>query len=160
MRRKDREVTDFDKILQVIDSCDCFRLGLIDEDDLPYIVPLNFAYEVIDGVVTLYFHGSKAGKKAEILNTAPKVSFEMDCRHELLDGGDKASSYSYFYECVMGKGQVEALDTYEDKVRAFKLIMKKYAHRDDFDFPKLMMKAVAVYKVTVTKLSCKVHAKP
>ena len=71
MRRKDREVTDFDKILQVIDSCDCFRLGLIDEDNLPYIVPLNFAYEVIDGVVTLYFHGSKAGKKAEILKTAP-----------------------------------------------------------------------------------------
>ena len=68
MRRKDREITDFDKIVKVIDSCDCFRLGLIDDDNLPYIVPLNFAYEVTDGVISLYFHGSKSGKKADILN--------------------------------------------------------------------------------------------
>lgn len=160
MRRKDREITDFDKILQVIDSCDCFRLGLIDEDNLPYIVPLNFAYEVTDGAISLYFHGSKSGKKADILKTTQKASFEMDTGHELKVGNDNPSSYSYYYECVMGKGEVVALDSYEDKVNAFKLIMKKYAHRDDFSFPKIMMKAVAVYEITVTEFSCKVHAKP
>ena len=55
MRRKDREVTDFNKIIEVVDTCDCFRLGLIDEDNLPYIVPLNFGYEVDGGKLFLYY---------------------------------------------------------------------------------------------------------
>lgn len=45
MRRKDREVTDFDTIVGIIDECDILRLGLAD-GDYPYIVPVNFAYTV------------------------------------------------------------------------------------------------------------------
>ena len=42
MRRKDREVTDFDSIVRIIDKCDVLRLGLAD-GDYPYIVPVNFS---------------------------------------------------------------------------------------------------------------------
>ena len=41
MRRKDREVTDFDKMMEILSACDCCRLGLVDENGA-YIVPLNF----------------------------------------------------------------------------------------------------------------------
>ena len=40
MRRKDREITDFDEIMKIIDKCDTCRLALFD-DEFPYIVPLN-----------------------------------------------------------------------------------------------------------------------
>lgn len=160
MRRKDREVTDFSKIIEVVDTCDCFRLGLIDDDNLPYIVPLNFGYEVDDGKLVLYFHGAKVGHKAELLRNTIKVSFEMDCEHELKDAGDNASAYSYFYASVMGKGEVTELFSYEDKVKAFKAMMQKYAHRDNFTFPQKAIDAVAVYKIAVNTLTCKVHAKP
>lgn len=76
MRRKDREVTDFDKIMEVVESCDCFRLGLVDEDNLPYIVPLNFGYEADDGRLYLFFHGAKTGHKAELLKHTSKVSLK------------------------------------------------------------------------------------
>ena len=33
MRRKDREVTDFETIRQIIDSCEVLRIGLSDPED-------------------------------------------------------------------------------------------------------------------------------
>lgn len=44
MRRKDREITDFNEIMKIIDKCDTCRLALIDEE-YPYIVPLNFGVD-------------------------------------------------------------------------------------------------------------------
>lgn len=44
MRRADREIREFDRMLAVADACDCCRLGLLD-DAGAYIVPLNFGYE-------------------------------------------------------------------------------------------------------------------
>lgn len=41
MRRKDREVLDYQEMLNIMHSYDCCRLGFID-DDSTYIVPLNF----------------------------------------------------------------------------------------------------------------------
>ena len=36
----------FQVIKQIIDECEIIRIGLCDEDQFPYIVPLNFAYEI------------------------------------------------------------------------------------------------------------------
>lgn len=41
MRRSDREVTDFNEIVEIINKCDCIRLGFSSEP-VPYILPLNF----------------------------------------------------------------------------------------------------------------------
>ena len=43
MRRKDREVTDSQKIREIILSCRCCRLGFYDNGEV-YIVPLDFGY--------------------------------------------------------------------------------------------------------------------
>ena len=66
MRRKDREVTDFDKIVKIIDQCDILRLGIAD-GDYPYIVPVNFAYTVEGEQICFYIHGATAGRKYELL---------------------------------------------------------------------------------------------
>ena len=55
MRRKDREVKDFDRIAEIINGCDCCRLGLVDEGEA-YIVPMNFGFDTADGKLNLYFH--------------------------------------------------------------------------------------------------------
>ena len=62
MRRKDREITSYDKMLEIMQSCDCCRIGLKDKDGV-YILPLNFGYEEKSGKLTLYFHGASEGKK-------------------------------------------------------------------------------------------------
>ena len=55
MRRKEREIIDFEKMVHFPDRCDCCRLGLTD-GETPYIVPLNFGRIIENGLLTLYFH--------------------------------------------------------------------------------------------------------
>ena len=45
MRRKDREVTDKDAILDILLRCDTIRLGLAGADG-PYVVPLSFGLDL------------------------------------------------------------------------------------------------------------------
>lgn len=45
MRRKDREITDFDEIVAIMRKCDVCRIA-VNDGDTPYIVPMNFGLEV------------------------------------------------------------------------------------------------------------------
>ena len=75
MRRADRAVTDRERILQVIESCECCRVGFSCPEGA-YIVPLNFAF--VPGTPDrFYFHGAQEGRKADLIRTAPRVGFEL-----------------------------------------------------------------------------------
>ena len=82
MRRTDREVNNFDEIIKIVEKCDICRLALID-NDVPYIVPLNFGFTTENRKLTLYFHGADKGKKHELIKKNNHASFEMDCSHKL-----------------------------------------------------------------------------
>ena len=73
MRRADRAVTDRERILQVIESCECCRVGFSCPEGA-YIVPLNFAF-VPGAPDRFYFHGAQEGRKADLIRTAPRVGF-------------------------------------------------------------------------------------
>ena len=45
MRRKDRQITEFNEIIEIIKKCDVCRIALNDKD-FPYIVPLNFGLDI------------------------------------------------------------------------------------------------------------------
>ena len=89
MRRQDREITDWNEMVGVIDRCDVCRLALNDEG-YPYILPLNFGAKVSENTVTLYFHGAMEGKKYELIARDNRVSFEMDCAHRLVSDREMA----------------------------------------------------------------------
>lgn len=62
MRRKDRQVTDWQEICAILDACQVLHLGLQGADG-PYVVPLSFGWEEQAGRIVLYFHGASAGKR-------------------------------------------------------------------------------------------------
>ena len=70
MRRKDREVTDSQKIREIILSCRCCRLGFYDNGEV-YIVPLDFGYYENNGRRVFYFHGAKEGRKYRLTEKSP-----------------------------------------------------------------------------------------
>ena len=74
MRRKDREVKEFDKIIKIIDKCEIIRLGLAD-GDYPYIVPVNFSYTV-DGVT--YEKRSNVGTTAKPFEVGDRLKIRVD----------------------------------------------------------------------------------
>jgi len=41
------------------------------EGKIPYIVPMNFGYEMADGALSLYFHCANEGRKINIIKKNP-----------------------------------------------------------------------------------------
>ena len=155
LRRKDREVKDFSEIIRIIESCDCCRLGFVDNREA-YIVPLNFGYEIKGSDLTLYFHSAKEGRKIDLVSKQEIVSFELDCRHKLVTGKE-ASDYSFLYQCVMGKGTLEIVDCEEEKKHGLSIIMDHYSNKKDWCFDHRIMERVSVLKLSVKELSAKAH---
>ncbi|NCB51748.1 MAG: 5-nitroimidazole antibiotic resistance protein [Clostridia bacterium] len=80
MRKSEREITDFRKIVGLVERCDTLRLGIHDEG-APYVVPVSFGYEVVGDRIVIYFHGAMAGRKHELIAKNPRVCVEGDiCR--------------------------------------------------------------------------------
>ena len=155
MRRADREIREFDRMLAVADACDCCRLGLLD-DAGAYIVPLNFGYEAEGEKLTLYFHGAGQGKKIDIIREQKSASFEMDTRHALVEG-ETACAYSYRYQSVMGRGRIRLIEEYEEKVHGLQAIMAHYSRDREFAFGEEAVNRTAVIKLEVEAWSCKEH---
>lgn len=75
MRRKDREITDFNEIIEIMKKCDVCRIALNNEE-FPYIVPLNFGLDIQGDQVFLYFHSAMKGKKLELIAKNHCAAFE------------------------------------------------------------------------------------
>lgn len=151
MRRKDREITDFDEMMKIIAKCDTCRLALFD-DEFPYIVPLNFGTNVEEGQLYLYFHSAKEGTKLDLIRKNNKVTFEMDCEHNIILYEERMSC-TMGYASVIGHGNIEFVDD-EDKLEALKIIMRHY-HSEEFKFNTNMMKATTVLRLKVLDMTGK-----
>lgn len=148
MRRKDREITDLDEIMNIINKCDTCRLALFDKE-FPYIVPLNFGVDIRDEQLYLYFHCAKKGKKLDLILQNNNVTFEMDCEHNIILYEERMSC-TMGYASVIGRGHIEFVDD-NDKLNALKIIMKHY-HSEDFKFNTNLMKATTVFKLKVVDM--------
>lgn len=155
MRRTDREITDRQDILRVIDACDCCRVGFATEDGV-YIVPLNFGFLETAEADVLYFHGAKEGRKAELIAKRPRVGFEMDAKH-LLKEGERACNYSFFYESVTGTGTIAPVDDIQEKKRALDVIMSHYAPEKTWQWTHAQAQSVGVYRLDIDEMHCKAH---
>lgn len=156
MRRHDREVTDRAVIQDVIDRCTCCRLGFCDNGEV-YIVPLSFGYDITEDGYVLYFHGAKEGRKVDLIRATHKAGFEMDTQYQLQEGA-AACAYSARYQSIIGNGTVEIIEDFAEKKHALMRIMQHNTGKPDWEFPDQRVHAVGIFKLTVTALSCKVHA--
>ena len=145
MRRKDREITDFNEIMKIIDKCDVCRLALFD-DDYPYIFPLNFGVAKENDQLYLYFYCANQGKKLDLIRQNNKATFEMDCEHNIILY-DERMSCTMGYASVIGHGEIEFVED-EDKFEALKILMKHY-HNEEFQFNTNLMKATTVFRSKV-----------
>lgn len=125
IRRKDREITSLDEIVEIMKKCDVCRIAIHDEE-YPYILPVNFGFERIGEKIIIYVHGSKQGTKHSLIQKNNKVSFEMDCSHRLIQpGGEDSCTTSMAYESVIGQGEMVML-TEEEKAHALTVILDHY----------------------------------
>lgn len=151
MRRRDREIKEFDEIVKIIKKCDSLVLGLNDEG-YPYLVPLNFGMDIEDGQLYLYFHCAKEGKKLDLIQKDNRATFEMDCNHNFILYKERMSC-TMGYESVIGQGTIEIVAE-DKKYDALKILMRQY-HAEDFQFNTDMIKVTTLLRLKVEKLTGK-----
>lgn len=125
MRRKDKEITDENIILEILRNSEICRIGLTD-GEIPYIVPLN--YGVFDNC--LYFHSAASGKKIDLIKKGGKVCFEIEQVSEIIRR-EVVCDWTSRYRSVIGYGTIEVLTSREDKINGLNIIMRHYGKTDN-----------------------------
>lgn len=152
MYRADRAVTHPPQIKAVIEACKICRIAMVDEGT-PYLVPLNFGYELKQGELTLYFHSAKKGKKLDVLQKDNHVCFEMDAQGQLLLA-DSPCDYGYPFASIIGFGTVAFVEDTEEKCNALSALMQ-HQTGDLFSFNATQASHVCVYKIVTNHYTCK-----
>lgn len=93
-------------------------LGVSGDDDYPYTVPVNFAYE--DGKI--YFHSAKTGHKLDAIQRNEKVSFCVIDKDEVVP--EKFTSY---FRSAIAFGRAKIVTDDSMKLHGMELLARKYS---------------------------------
>jgi len=153
MRRSEYQIKENEQIIGLLDECKIMRVAMIDKD-IPYIVPINYAYELKDNVLSMYFHCATEGRKIDILKKNNNTCFELDGRFELVFG-ETACATSCKYASIIGSGKAEFINDIEGKNTALSLIMKQQTGQEIKDFPDAALAKTAVIVIRSTDFAGK-----
>lgn len=119
------EITDEKIISDLLQRTEYATLALSDSGK-PYSVPVNFA---MSGDV-IYFHGSKTGRKMEIIKNNPQVSLSIVENFSVIQSyfssdEELACPASQFFKSIIIDGTVEIVEDGTEKREALTAIMQK-----------------------------------
>lgn len=138
-------------LCQLLKKYDCCRIGYYDGEEV-YMVPLNFGYAQEGDHVVLYFHGAKKGRRYDLAHSHPKVGFELDSDHQLIDG-PRAVNYTYRFKSIIGNGVLQLVEEASEKTKAMQAIMCHYTGRPDWAIEQRVLNNTAIYRLDITKIS-------
>ena len=157
MTKRELQITDEGRILQILDTAKVLHLGLSVNDE-PYVVPMNYGYVMENGKLVLYLHSAVRGKKLDMIQQNPKVFFELDCDRIPFEG-DKPCQYGLSYASVMGRGTAWIVEDVEEKKKAMSILMKTQTQKD-FTFEDRLVSFVAVIRIDVAEYTAKIRPVP
>ena len=105
MRRFENGTRDPRMIAAMLDMISTVHVGCIDEEGYPYVVPMNFGYEIRDGKLRVFVHCAREGHKVDLWRRNPKVSLTFDVFFNHPDRDYRGSIHDY--RSVMALGTIE-----------------------------------------------------
>jgi len=148
MRRKDKEITDSQKIINIIKSARICRLAF-NHEPYPYIIPVNYGYK--DNC--LYFHSAKSGTKIDLIKSLGKASFEIEEFHEIIKS-DISCEWTTQYRSVIGAGKISMIENDKEKQEALDILMQHHGKAENA-YDEKLLRRVAVGKLEIIELSAK-----
>jgi len=148
-----RFITDQKEIDEIINKCEVCYVSMVDENNLPYVLPFNFGYN--NGVI--FLHSAQKGHKIDILKKNPAVCIAFSTDHQLRYQSEQmACSYSMNYRSVLTHGKVQFFDDLDQKVVSCKTVMAHYTDRE-FTYGIPALREVCTFKVKVEKFTAKIY---
>lgn len=152
MTRRERQVTDINEILKILDNSKVLHLGLVDGDE-PYVVPMNYGYTYENDKLTIWLHCARQGRKLDVMRANPKVFFEMEYGITPFEG-EVACKYGITYSSLMGRGVATIIEDVETKKIALSSLMKVQTGKD-FTFEDRIAEVVGVVRIDVIEFTAK-----
>ena len=138
---------EIDAILKQCKTC----YVAMSENDVPYILPMNFA---LDGDRVI-LHSAQSGRMWETIQKNPKVCINWTLGEELAwQDLEVACSYRVKSKSVIVEGTAEIIQDVEEKERLFNQFMTQYSDLT-FKFNAPAIRNVGVIVVPITKLTAK-----
>ncbi len=150
--KREREITDLQEIVRILDAANVLHLGLVDGDE-PYVIPMNYGYTMEDGNLTIYLHSATKGRKLDLIQKNPKVFFSLECDVMPFEGV-LPCQYGTVYSSVMGRGVAEIVENVELKKQAMTVLMKSQTGKD-FTFTDKLVSIVSVIRIRVSDYTAK-----
>ena len=121
VRRQDRLLSE-ERAKELLFEGEYGLLSMVDESGHPYGIPISFAY---DGAHSLYLHCAPEGRKLNALQHQEEVSFCVVGHTQVLP-----SKFTTNYESVVIEGTAALVQDHEERWKALRLILEKYAPND------------------------------
>jgi nitroimidazol reductase NimA-like FMN-containing flavoprotein (pyridoxamine 5'-phosphate oxidase superfamily) len=148
MRRKEREITEKDQIEAILNEENICRIA-INDDPVPYIVPLNYGYRNN----ALYIHCATSGRKIDLIKKNNKVAFEIESKSEIISD-EVSCKWTTEYKCLMGVGSIEIISDFEAKKEGLNILMEHHGKMDNHYNDKAVEK-VLILKLQIEEISGK-----
>lgn len=116
--RRNKQLLPGEETKRILETGTTGVLGVLGDDDYPYTVPVNFAYE--DGKI--YFHSAVAGHKLDAIERHNKVSFCIIDQDQVVP--EKFTSY---FRSVIAFGRARTVTDDRVKQHALDLLVHKYS---------------------------------
>ncbi len=150
MRRKDREITEYSEIEDILKTGKVMRIALVD-GEMPYLVPVFYAF---DGK-SIYFHSAKAGSKVEIMKHNNNICFEISIDQGVIES-DLACDFEARHRTVIGFGKAVFVESDQEKVEALDRIVGRFTKRG-FKYPLANFHATLVVRIDIVSVRGKKH---
>jgi nitroimidazol reductase NimA-like FMN-containing flavoprotein (pyridoxamine 5'-phosphate oxidase superfamily) len=146
LRRKDKQITDPEKLIKPLIEADYITLSLCMENK-PYIVTLSHVYDPENNCV--YFHSAREGKKIDYLRSNPVVWGQA-----IIDNGYQQGSCDHLYHSTQFSGETRFIENIVEKRHALTLMIRKLDDNpEEIIVDQLMSQSIA--KVHIGRIDIK-----
>ncbi len=150
MRRAKQEIIAKEALEEILSNSIVCRIAMVDENNIPYIVPYNYGYK--DNYI--YIHSAHVGKKIDILKNNNNVCFEIEQKADIISA-DIPCAWSAYYRSVIGYGKIELIEEFEEKKKALEIIMHHYGAKGDMAFEEIHINTITIQKLKIDKITGK-----
>ena len=148
--------TDLEVIEAIIRKCDICFIGLVDPDNKPYVLPMNFGYS--NNII--YLHSAPEGRLIDVVENNNNICVSFSTDNELVFQHPKvACSYRMKSKSVVAMGKVEFIEDMDEKRKALDILMETYSEKK-FNYNDPAVRNVKIWKIPVDEISCKEFGAP
>jgi nitroimidazol reductase NimA-like FMN-containing flavoprotein (pyridoxamine 5'-phosphate oxidase superfamily) len=144
-------LSEMEQMQAIIDSCSICFVGMVDGDNCPYVIPMNFAFYG----QSIILHSAPFGHHLDLIAKNNRVSVTFCSEGKLVyQHQDVACSYRMDSRSVICKGAVAFVEDIARKEELLHVFMKKYTDRS-FQYSLPALRNVKIWIIEVEEMTAR-----